>query len=208
MKKILKIIIIVLLVIGIVFQFKDYKDIRVGIIDGKIDSSNVEEYISLGEYNGKAKHGNIVLEKVSKDLDNKIYYINVEEESQNVEIENVIKGLEILRKDKVDIINLSIAFVYPNDKLEEEIKKCIKEGIIIVTAIDNLDVESYPACLENVIAVASKNSTLNYKNIVKVNKEDCNSYRAAYVTNYIVKNKLVDSKVDKIVESLNKEFSN
>ncbi len=115
-----------------------------------------------------------------------------------INVENVVKALNYLSQEDVDVINLSLSFLDNYPELEEAIKNCQNKGILIVTAVDNLDIISYPAGYENVIAVGNKFSSMQYKYLIRTNEYNCNSYRAAYVTNYIVKNKLVDSKIDKI----------
>lgn len=211
MKKLFYLIISFFIFLVIIFKISPKESI--GIIDGALSQScisenKIEEYISLGNENIKNTHGETVLKKIRNNINNDVYYVNVEEsDNGGINIDKVTKALEILRNKKVKIINLSLAFNYEDKKLEIEIKKCIEDGIVIVASVDNSDIESYPACYDNVIAVAKEGSTIEKKELVKLNEESCNSYRTAQVTNYIVKNKLCNENIDKIIKKLNEKYN-
>lgn len=68
---------------------------------------------------------------------------------------NILQSLEQAIKDKINIINLSIAG--PHDTLVERvIRKAVEEGAIIIAAVNSEDPElNFPASLNEVIAVDS-----------------------------------------------------
>lgn len=84
-----------------------------------------------------------------------IYPIKVFNNKLETNIEVLVKAIEHCISIKVDIINLSLG-----TRLEEALRplyivceKAKKEGIIIVSANSNDDINSYPAMFENVISV-------------------------------------------------------
>ncbi len=174
---------------------------KVGIIDGVLRKNTIEKYC-IEDYisyttlkeEDSSLHGEEVLKIILEKNNSKVYFNSVEEQEYNVSIENV------------DIINLSIAFLENDSRLEKAIKKCQEKGIVIVAAVDNIDIESYPAAYENVIAVASKDSEMNYDFLVKTDKYDCNSYNTASVTNFIIKNNLQNKKISKIYDCIQEDF--
>lgn len=87
--------------------------------------------------------------------DSIIYPIKVFNKKLETNIEVLVKAIEHCISIKVDIINLSLG-----TRLEEALRplyivceKAKNEGIIIVSANSNDDVNSYPAMFENVISV-------------------------------------------------------
>ena len=84
-----------------------------------------------------------------------IYPIKVFNKKLETNIEVLVKAIEYCISIKVDIINLSLG-----TRLEEALRplyiiceKAKNEGIIIVSANSNDDINSYPAMFENVISV-------------------------------------------------------
>lgn len=162
------------------------REITVGIIDSKlleeeISKYAIDEYIQLDTQEDKniCGHGEKILEIISEETNCKKIYISVENTDGQIDLENVIKAIEILKNKKVDIINISIAFLENDEQLEKVVKSCIDEGIIIVAAQENSGATSYPAAYEDVI-VGKASSNKNYNS---------NSLKTADITNKIIKEK-------------------
>ena len=185
---------------------------KVGIIDGVlsneyINQKNIEysSYTNLGE-NESSKHGEEVLKIVLNKSDAKIYYYNVEESNMKINVNNVIKALNELSKKDIDIINMSLSLKKDNKELKDAIKRCQENGILIVCSVDNMDIISYPAAYENVISVSNEDSYMQYQYLVKTNKYNCNSYRTASVTNFIINKNLENKSIEKIYKYLRRNF--
>lgn len=205
---------IVLLIITFIFIFSFSKNnkAKLGIIDSSISKEsilkyNIEEYIDYTnlQYLNLSKHGEKVLDIIAKDRNIKIYYCNVEGKDSKIDIEHVIEALDKLKNLNVDVINISLSFVEKDKRLEEKIEECQKQGIVIIAAIDNYNLESYPAGYDNVIAVGNKNASRKYKYLVTPIEYESTSYNTALVTKIILDKRLEDKSVKKIYNYLLKE---
>lgn len=77
--------------------------------------------------------------------------------SETVDIDNLIKGINIAIDKNVDIINISIGIKEGNDELHACIKEAYDKGIVIVASAGNYmkDEVLYPAVYDEVIAVGA-----------------------------------------------------
>lgn len=207
-KKILLVVIACIMVISSICVCQKEK-VKVGVIDGvireeKLDSLENIEYVAYTNLDEKdaSLHGEKVLEIIRENNNVDVQYVSVEEKNNCINVENVVTAIEYLVEKNVDVINMSLAFSEDNAKLKNAIEKANKKGILVIAASSNIGVPSFPAMYPEVIAISKKNSILYNENSIEVDKYGCTSFDTAYVTNIVIKEKLLGKKKEKIVDIL------
>ena len=108
---------------------------------------------------------------MQKKIDNECYIssIKILNEKCISSIDKLCKGLEICKKMKVDIINLSLGstMFYDRDIILRIVNELYNLGIIIIAAVNNNLKLTYPASFSNVICVKA-NKLLEKNQIEKV----------------------------------------
>lgn len=153
--------------------------VAIAVIDTGVDSSveeykdNIIEEISTVDYKdkGNTEHGSAVSSIIvgSPKYDKGVLGVATSasitsidvtnDENGIVEVENLIKGIEIAADRDVDIINISIGCIDDSKELREAVDYAYNKGIIIVASAGNYMTNEclYPAAYDNVIAVGSLN---------------------------------------------------
>lgn len=160
--------------------------VQIAVLDSGIDAGHpdlngviTEEYRAsgLGEgESGSTLHGTAVAGIIAGSPQNekgvlgvavnaKILSIDItDQDNGNIEIENLIEGIEYAVSQDVDIINISAGVKNASDELYQVIRNAYDKGIVIVAASGNYmeDDLLYPAKYEEVIAAGalSKDGTI------------------------------------------------
>lgn len=192
-------IMITILALLLLLSISSYaKEIRIGIADSGFDLTKVQKSVKLCSetqmYNTSFSeslqdvkgHGTAVLRYVESKINPNINhcYVLVKmfhdnskssiDKQVDLDYTNIVKALEILKKNKVDIVNLSYGGFTQVSREKKLIKELLDSKIVIVTVagndITNLDnrCNYYPACYDKrIIVVGDKNDTAsNYGKIV------------------------------------------
>lgn len=141
---------------GVDFTHKDfekceYEELTVfdGLTDEKLEHGTAIAGIIAGyPHNSKGILGIVPNSKIiSIDVAN----------SEEIQTEDLIKGIKIAIDKNVDIINISLGLHEDNKRLQKWIKKAYDKGIVIVASAGNYMTEEvlYPAKYDEVIAVGS-----------------------------------------------------
>ena len=168
------------------------KYIKIGIIDSGIaiehrlfKNIRFKEYSVLSEKVVlKEDHGTGVFDVVrktlnflKKDFKKFVFYdIQVFDKKTNIQLENVIKGIQFAIDNKIDIINLSLGFISIEKpkELYDICKKAYKKGCIIVTSFDNKDRISYPAafpfCMGITAGIVKRYDRLYIENVFRLTR--------------------------------------
>lgn len=136
----------------------------------------------------------------------KITSIKVKEHDFEGHINNLVSALKYCCKKDVDLINLSVGSINDVDALflNEPIQQLVDKGIIIVAAVCNSGVRTYPASMPGVLSVEHTNNeeciiTYNGKSYIlniafphlqrlfgkDIHFQKCNSYYTALITQKI-----------------------
>lgn len=160
--------------------------IRIAVLDSGIDASHpdlngviTEEYrvSGLGEgESGSTLHGTAVAGIIAGSPQNEKGVLGVavhaeilsvditDQDNGNIEIENLIEGIDYAVRQDVDIINISAGVKNTSDALYQAIRSAYEKGIIVVAASGNYMENDllYPAKYEEVIAAGalSKDGTI------------------------------------------------
>jgi len=136
----------------------------------------------------------------------KIFPIKVKKNNAEGHIENLVRALNYCYKKHVCLINISVGSIDDSDQivLMKPIKQLVEKGVIIVAAVCNSGVMTYPANMPGVLAVEQTDQdecmiTYNKKSYVididfprkislfakDIYLPKCNSYYTAIVTRKI-----------------------
>lgn len=149
--------------------------IKAAIIDDSVDNSQfdslnswiISENMKVQKANdfivNKNSHATICLKIIEKysDMSNVIWHsIKIlDDKSKTGNINKFLKALKFCEQINVKLIHLSIGSRAHEDfKLIEKYINCLfNKGIIVIAAISNEGVITYPACMQNVIGVKNNN---------------------------------------------------
>lgn len=157
----------ILILINLDFEDKEYKEIKIAVLDSGINSKNeniVFKYNVLNESfntNDKFNHGtmvyNIINENMLKKQKFNIYDIQVLNAKGQGEIEDIYMGIKKAIDMKVDIINMSFGFNKDHKKIHGIIKKAHEKGIILISASGDTLTQNtdFPAKYEEVISIGA-----------------------------------------------------
>lgn len=147
------------------------KSFNIGIIDGLlsediINSNNItsiEKYYDTFDTTTNT-HGDNLLQFIKSFAPNaKIYYYNAYTKEGNISSDSIISGLEWMKENKVDIINISLSTKICSEKLQNVISNNISEYKIYSSFNNKINSYDYPAMFENVFGVGVPNKiNLNY----------------------------------------------
>ncbi|MDE6312968.1 MAG: S8 family serine peptidase [Lachnospiraceae bacterium] len=209
--------------------------IKIAVIDNGINRDLVKEEKLRDEFvvdaNNECKeehseiqitdfmHGTIcalIIEKYCPDC--VFSSIRILDQSGKGGIEKIEPALEWCCQNNVNVVNLSLGTTHfkENEKLSKLINKYTHMGLIIIAAISNIGLFTYPASFSNVIGVATMNSPLLYNNdyihlgidtvvpsehIIKLNDQEhksslSNSYATPYVSSMVLKKIMEDETCD------------
>lgn len=92
-----------------------------------------------------------------------LYIGKVADENGNVEVENLVKGIDWAIEKDVDIINISLEFPEKHSSLKKAIKRADKENIVVISSSGNTKFDgdtslSYPGAYKEVINVGMLNT--------------------------------------------------
>lgn len=182
-------------IIFLICRYIKQPKVRVGIIDGMIDSYNIGRNVIVKDfceedYINVSRHGNTILSIINSNPNYSIYYAEVLNNRLESDIDSIINAIEWCINSDVQIINMSFSTLTDNYELRCAIKKAIDKGIIIVSSsFNNTKEYSYPADYENVISVSvdsdSKSDIILSNKYFSNDIEICNSYASAIVTKKI-----------------------
>lgn len=129
-------------------EINEYMQVIENIYEPEIDSHGTKCALIIRKYAQKAILGSI------KILDN---------DTKKGDVSKLISALHWCRENSINIINLSLGTVYAKDY--DLIKKCIdkicEDKIILVAAICNSNIVTYPASFENVMGVCAHSELTN-----------------------------------------------
>ena len=183
-------------------------------------NGNIDRYIN---YSKKISHGTICAAIIQQytNIEHLLYSIKIKPCNKNGNIDFLIRAIDFCVENDIKVINLSIGSTDENDKcrIYHSITNAFEKGVIVVAALSNENITTYPASFSMVIAAKhSEKARLglyyykNYKNFTlgaysKLNLRMCdgtnyisdtaNSFAAAFVT----------AKVVQQVSGLNGQFS-
>jgi subtilisin len=159
------------------------KDLKIGIIDVGITNHPNLNIINLSNsWSKEIGHGTIIAAIIgahSTTLNKyeglipgvKIYAYNLE---TKLSAEEIIKGIETLVKNNVDVISLSVSTQKPDERLSYIIKENTTKGLIFITSAGNTAREQnlYPAAFDipGLISVGSLDSKYNISDFSTYNK--------------------------------------
>lgn len=144
------------------------KHVKIGVIDTNLSENYKQEYnvnFFIQDTNNStttSTHADMVVDTIkSRDAYCEIYLANVLNGKNTSDIDDVIKALEWLKQQEVDIICMSFTAFEDNEGLRRIINELTKSGILIVTSCLNYsNIITYPACYDGVISVANCNYEL------------------------------------------------
>lgn len=122
---------------------------------------NIMERFGYDKY--KISHGTICAAIIKKYCSTaKLSSVKILNENMRSNVWRLINAIKWCIYNKVDIINLSLGSVYSKDKslIKKIIDKAYNNGLIVVAAKSNDDIETYPACFNNVLGVKSDKSNI------------------------------------------------
>lgn len=182
-------------------------NVKIAIIDSGISEGQVVSKVinfsndeDATDYIG---HGSVVLDIISNQNygvspNAEVYMLKVIDKYGLASTEAIYKALEWCQDNEIDIINMSLSFGIYSENVECMINALISDGTIIVSSINNSNVEvDFPSMYDGVICVGktdnielyNKDTSIILKNISSViikNKEyDGNSFLAPCVTGII-----------------------
>lgn len=135
----------------------------IGIIDDSISAS----YADMTIYNGgispdSDSHGETLLSYLNdKDYIGKIYYFSAEDSEGKISSDSIIQGLEWMKENDVERINISLSSKYKSRELAEWIID--NPDILIFCSYNNQDNSfDYPAMLDGTIS-SGISDKINYK---------------------------------------------
>lgn len=164
------------------------KNIKIALIDSGLDLSS--KYYKEGKlidvYKSKSiesiqdtiGHATAISHIIFRELPNStIYSLKIFDNDVDTTEDDLIDALQFIFESlEVDIIHISNGINAP-EKLEKMESLCInleKKGVIIVSALDNLGVVSYPAAFESVIGVYWDRYIRNIKEFIYVENSPVN----------------------------------
>lgn len=173
-----------------------------GILEGQVvtNAINFSNDEDTTDYIG---HGSIVLDIISNpnygiSPNAEVYMLKVINKYGLASTEAVYKALEWCKGNEIDIINMSLSFGIYSENVECMINALISDGTIIVSSINNSNVEvDFPSMYDGVICVGKTDNIELYNedtriilksiNSVKIGTEeyDGNSFLAPCVTGII-----------------------
>lgn len=118
-----------------------------------ITREGTRRYISQ---NKKISHGTICAAIIQQytNYNNILYSIKIKKFNKNGNIEYLVKAIDFCIKNDIKVINLSLGSTDENDKYQifQSISAAFAKGIIIVAALSNDNIITYPASFPIVIA--------------------------------------------------------
>ncbi len=173
-----------------------------GISEGQVVSKaiNFSNDEDTTDYIG---HGSVVLDIIFNQNygispNAEVYMLKVIDKYGLASTEDIYEALEWCKDNEIDIINISLSFGIYSENVECVISSLISEGAVIVSSINNSNVQSdFPAMYDGVICVGktenielyNEDTSIILKNInaVKIGTEeyDGNSFLAPCVTGII-----------------------
>lgn len=165
-------IVSILFIVALVYGFKSFyfateyrgENIVIGIIDDGVSNIALENVL---EYNGptindKKTHGDSLLEYLhAKKFTGEIYFYSAENDSSIITEDNIINGLNWMKENGVEYVNISLSSRKKCANLQKWINhnKDIKVYCCYNNKLNSFD---YPAMCKNVIASGSL-SKVKYK---------------------------------------------
>ena len=124
----------------------------------------VDEDLSIkpclsGDFGAKKTHSDIcfeIIQQYSGAVDIAWHSVKVlNEQSRRGNLESFLAALEFCEKIGVKLIHLSMGTKYfmDFDRIEEYVRRLSSKDVIMVAALSNADIVTYPACLPGVIGV-------------------------------------------------------
>lgn len=154
---------------------------KVAVIDSAVSNSLIlienqklskfyiekDEIIEKKEETSAITHGTLVLNNIlyeCKDIE--VLSIELLDKNNKGKAIYLLQAIEFCIREKVSFINLSLGIVTTNSEfisaLDSTCKKAIQNGIIIISAMSNAKVKSYPAIFPYVISVSSSCNNKTY----------------------------------------------
>ena len=131
-------------------------------------------------------HGTYCAQEIKKVAKNAtIYDFNVADEKHIITEKRIIKALEYILSQDIDIVSISMKLDFFSEQLLNVVEEAYKKGVFILAASDN--VVSYPADLEYVLRV--KSNPIN-EEIMHVNKKTVCIGKSEYT--YNIGNKVIN----------------
>ena len=140
------------------------KGVKIGVIDSGVNLEQFKKYKikQIGRnIADRLGHGTAVMDILTHIAPESEYYVGKATNTENlIDVSKAIDLMEKMRKQGVDIINLSFGGLDADNgehPLSKEAEFLAKSGILVTCAVGNnaIGVVSYPASAENVIAVGS-----------------------------------------------------
>lgn len=140
--------------------------IKVGIIDG-VSNNHFKFKIKKRSYISNTQevdnHANVVWSVLTdglKDKNIQCFEYSVINSDGVIDKRNLIKALDKAKSDHLNIINFSGGFYMDDFEIEQKVNGLVKSGVIFIAAAGNTpqEIADFPARMNNVISVGSKNS--------------------------------------------------
>lgn len=172
-------------------------------------NGTIDRYVN---YNKKISHGTICAAIIQQyaSIETLLYSIKIKPYNKNGNIDCLIKAIDFCVEQDIKVINLSLGSTDENDKCKifRSITDATKKGVIVVAALSNENITTYPASFSMVIAAKHSEKARmglyyykNYENFTlgaysKLNLRMCdgsiyisdaaNSFAASFVTAKVV----------------------
>lgn len=157
------VLIVSLVAISSIMSQLDTNRVKVGVVDTNMSEDYMLQYDICNIMNAtesiinNTTHADMVVDVIKKQDDNcEIYLANVLNDENTGNISNVIKALDWLKENEVDVVCMSLTTFEDSEQLQTAISDAQCNGIIVVAACLNYSNEiTYPAMYDNVISVAN-----------------------------------------------------
>lgn len=136
-------------------------NVKIGIIDGALYKEHkiiTEAY--MNSHIKQVSHGDMILDFLEKVSNVEVYYYDATNEEGKIDSENIIKGLEWMKKQDVDYINMSIS----SKKTSVEIVRWLElnTNIKVFCSYNNIiQSADYPAMYDDVIGSGINEQVMN-----------------------------------------------
>lgn len=222
MKRVIAAVLGIFLAFGLCFcGSKEYRKVKVGIIDSCISEENQErmQFVQINDIvqiktESDITHGSIITQIILQTNPNcEIFYCSIYGEKCVGKIDDVITAINWCIDNNVEVITMSFATLNDDPGIKECIQKALDKGIIITASCMNFsDKTCYPAMYDGVISVSEgfnpqATVVLRGKQVkvkignTKLEKREV-SFLTAYVCGIITKQLANGEQKEEIIENL------